>query len=471
MAKNLIFKPQLKYYITHFMYSYSRGPMNLGLFLGNKKPYQLIRVSCVKNNNLKFLNSFLYTENKCLCDRIYVDTPIQFLKVIMASYCEIDSLSCERDDEQMNIDENLSSVSKDRIVADLVDIDYTEAENETRSSELSEPSEVTDLTCSDERISPKSLLYQVTNFFQQNYPLIHKDLLHDGAICPSSFLTKLKESSEEQMKDSTQITIHEKDPLCVTATSSKMETPADEDVIDISVLYSDKFDQEFKKTETKNQGKKRKRKKKMDGKKEGKKYPTHFIALQIKDEEIHEKVKDLQSKLLESNIKYQKAVVSHEKLHMTLMVFHLTEENMDQAKLALNNAATEIINMFSQPLELTLQGLGHFNNKVLFAIGENQMLYKIAEIVEESMASYGIFTTDTRSTFKPHITIMKLSQDPKLYRQGIKKIDPVIWEDYKDTKFGSDCITSLQICSMTGGKGEDGYYQVCHVSSFVKDTV
>ncbi|KAK6188432.1 hypothetical protein SNE40_004607 [Patella caerulea] len=376
----------------------------------------------------------------------------------MASFCEIDSLSCEMDDEQMNIDENLSSGSKDRIVADLVDIkDYTEVEDKTRSSELSDPLKVTDLLCSDENISPKSLLNQVKNFFQHKYPLMHRDLLHDGVISPSSYLTKLKESSGEQIKDSTQITKDVEDPLRVPSTSSKMEKLADEDVIDVSVLYSDKFDQEFKKTETKNQGKKRKRKEKMNAEKVEKIYPTHFIALQIKDEEIHEKVKDLQFKLLKRNAKYRKAVVSHEKLHVTLMVFHLIEENMDQAKLALNSAATEIIKMFRQPLHLTVQGLGHFNNKVLFAIGENQMLNKIAEIVEESMASCGIFSTDTRSKFKPHVTVMKLSQDPKLYRQGIRKIDPVIWEDYKDTKFGSDCITSLQICLMNGEKGHGSF--------------
>lgn len=49
---------------------------------------------------------------------------------------------------------------------------------------------------------------------------------------------------------------------------------------------------------------------------------------------------------------------------------------------------------------------------------------------------------------------------------GVKKIDSALYKDYKDTCFGIQRVTGLQVCAMLKPKATDGYYQLLHQVRF-----
>ena len=51
---------------------------------------------------------------------------------------------------------------------------------------------------------------------------------------------------------------------------------------------------------------------------------------------------------------------------------------------------------------------------------------------------------------------------------GIKKIEPALYQEYKDSAFGTELIQGLQLCSMYKPKDEFGYYHVAHQRNFGK---
>lgn len=115
-----------------------------------------------------------------------------------------------------------------------------------------------------------------------------------------------------------------------------------------------------------------------------------------------------------------------------------------------------------QSLTLTFEGVGHFRNEVLFVKIKNDteflrlnqlagnfslklnirnlyMYVFIEETVKTSFNECDIISTDNRP-FTPHLTIAKLSKDPTLYRKKVKKIEPILYQEYADLHFGIEQI-------------------------------
>ncbi|XP_042312851.1 A-kinase anchoring protein 7 [Sceloporus undulatus] len=114
-----------------------------------------------------------------------------------------------------------------------------------------------------------------------------------------------------------------------------------------------------------------------------------------------------------------------------------------------------------KPLDLSFQGIDHFRNQVGFVkLTENEStatLLKIAESVKNIFLDKGICIEDERA-FKPHLTFMKLSKSPELRKQGVKKIDPSLFENFKNHYFGDESMIRLDLCSMFKKKQSNGYY-------------
>lgn len=90
--------------------------------------------------------------------------------------------------------------------------------------------------------------------------------------------------------------------------------------------------------------------------------------------------------------------------------------------MALDNAAQKLVPIHSvSPLTLSMSGLGDFKGQVVFAKvkDDNQLtsLTNIAEVVEESFLDQQIVSTDRRG-FKPHVTVMKMSQMKAWQKKG-----------------------------------------------------
>ncbi|XP_006003746.1 A-kinase anchor protein 7 isoform X1 [Latimeria chalumnae] len=197
-------------------------------------------------------------------------------------------------------------------------------------------------------------------------------------------------------------------------------------------------------------------------------HPNYFVALPITDPKIQGGILAVQDIILQKNSRLSKALIPIPCLHITLLVIYLA--NDEEVSMAVNalSKSKEIIEEILQgrQLVLKLEGIRNFKNEVAFvqlAEGEQMTtLGKVAETMRKVFQEEGILATDYKA-FKPHLTFMKLSRSPKLCNQGIKKIDPQLYETFKDHWFGEETLQRLDLCSMLKRKQPNGYFH-CETS-------
>ncbi|XP_048860551.1 A-kinase anchor protein 7-like isoform X2 [Brienomyrus brachyistius] len=226
-------------------------------------------------------------------------------------------------------------------------------------------------------------------------------------------------------------------------------------------------------TSEKSQNKKRKRGKGQceedDAKKKTRQQrPNYFVSIPISSAEIKGGIKTVQDHIIQKDNRLSRALIPVGSLHITLLVTYLgSEEEV--------SAAVSAIGQMKQVLQDLLQGRGlvlpfvgieHFRNEVAFArlaSGDHMgALERIAEAVRKAFEERGIPSGESKA-FRPHLTFMKLSKAPKLRRQGIRKLDPSLYVEFAEQKFGDETVSRLDLCAMLKKKTPDGYYH-CETS-------
>uniref|UniRef100_A0A8C6EGV2 A-kinase anchoring protein 7 n=2 Tax=Microcebus murinus TaxID=30608 RepID=A0A8C6EGV2_MICMU len=202
----------------------------------------------------------------------------------------------------------------------------------------------------------------------------------------------------------------------------------------------------------------------MKKKKKHKDYqPNYFLSIPITKKEITRGIKILQNTIIQQDQRLAKAMVGDGSFHITLLVMQLLNEdevNMGiDALLELKPFIEEILQ--GKHLILPFQGIGNFGNQVAFvklAEGDHiNPLLEIAEIAKRTFQEKGILAGESRG-FKPHLTFMKLSKAPWLRKNGVKKIDPELYEKFISHRFGEETLYRIDLCSMVKKKQSNGYY-------------
>ncbi|XP_058531228.1 A-kinase anchoring protein 7 isoform X2 [Ochotona princeps] len=199
--------------------------------------------------------------------------------------------------------------------------------------------------------------------------------------------------------------------------------------------------------------------------------PNYFLSIPITNKEITKGIKILQNEIIQQDERLAKAMVSDGSLHVTLLVMQLLNEDEVNigidALLELKPFIEEILQ--GKHLTLAFQGIGTFGNQVGFVKlveGDDiNRLLKIAETAKRTFHEKGVKVGDDRS-FKPHLTFMKLSKSPWLRKNGVKKIDPELYEKFLSHKFGEEMLHRVDLCSMQKKKQSNGYYH-CESSIMV----
>ncbi|XP_074165926.1 A-kinase anchoring protein 7 isoform X3 [Sminthopsis crassicaudata] len=203
----------------------------------------------------------------------------------------------------------------------------------------------------------------------------------------------------------------------------------------------------------------------MKKKKKKKKYyqPNYFLSIPITNKEITRGIQTVQNTVIQQDKRLSKIMTSCGSFHVTLLVMHLLNEeevNISIGALLETKALIEEI-LQGRDLNLPFQGIGNFGNQVGFvklAEGDHvTTLLEIAEVAKRTFQKKGIMAGENRS-FKPHLTFMKLSKSPELRRKGLKKIDPELYEEFADHKFGEESLYRIDLCSMLKKKQSNGYY-------------
>ena len=137
-----------------------------------------------------------------------------------------------------------------------------------------------------------------------------------------------------------------------------------------------------------------------------------------------------------------------------------------RAHQALQASKEKVLSLSEQrfsELKLDFKGVEHFGNQVVYIkpVSSDGLtrLYEMARIVRETFAAHDVASTEKKSSFEPHLTLMKLSKAPQLRKKGLKNIPPDLYSEHLEREYGSEVVSSLQLCSMLLPRdAATGYY-------------
>ncbi|XP_062593896.1 A-kinase anchor protein 7-like isoform X3 [Saccostrea cucullata] len=187
----------------------------------------------------------------------------------------------------------------------------------------------------------------------------------------------------------------------------------------------------------------------------GSQSPNYFLAIQVSDEKIKQNIQEVQSFMRAKNRNLSNTMESLDTLHITLGLYCLENEEVSEAKRALEGFQSSLSNF--SPLTFTVSTIGNFGDQVIFAaMTENQRLKNLVEALRGSFQNRGLLVTDER--FNPHVTICKITGRSR--DRGIYGINPSDYREKASTYFGKQHARSIQLCSMAKPRSESGYYHV-----------
>uniref|UniRef100_K7E4C4 Putative leucine-rich repeat-containing protein DDB_G0290503 n=1 Tax=Monodelphis domestica TaxID=13616 RepID=K7E4C4_MONDO len=198
--------------------------------------------------------------------------------------------------------------------------------------------------------------------------------------------------------------------------------------------------------------------------------PNYFVAIPITNDQILDKIEDVQEFIYSKEPELLKALIPVQTMHITIIVAHLrTKQDVQKAISALEESKVRVEELLEgRRLNMTFHGIGQFSNQVIYVKmsgeQEQQLLSKIAEAVERSFQEMNIDITGSKD-FRPHLTFLKLSKAPALRRKGFRKIHSELYKEYEDYPFGTEIFSQIDLCSMHKKKQESGYYHCeCTIS-------
>ncbi|XP_042298987.1 A-kinase anchor protein 7-like [Sceloporus undulatus] len=194
--------------------------------------------------------------------------------------------------------------------------------------------------------------------------------------------------------------------------------------------------------------------------------PNYFVAIPVTSEQILDKIEDVQELIFTKEPKLLKALIPVQTMHLTIIAAHLrTDEDVKRAVSALEHSKAKVQTLLQGKLfSMTFQGIGQFNNQVVYvkmSEDEQQMLSKIAEAVESSFMEMNVDITASND-FRPHLTFLKLSKAPALRRKGFRKIHEDLYTEYEESPFGTEILNRIDLCAMHKKKQDSGYYHCEH---------
>ncbi|XP_053566659.1 uncharacterized protein LOC128656660 isoform X2 [Bombina bombina] len=190
---------------------------------------------------------------------------------------------------------------------------------------------------------------------------------------------------------------------------------------------------------------------------------NYFISIPISNPKILQDIQTFQNAVLEKDERLSKVMIPKGSFHITLFVMHLaTEEETNLAISALLDCKEPVGEILQEKtLIFGFDGVSDFKNQVVYGkIIENDSVSTLKEMTDTLVKIFkekGLSPMGLKS-FVPHLTFMKLSRAPKLRKQGLKKIDPGLYESFNYHNFGDEVFHQIDLCSMVKKRQPNGYY-------------
>lgn len=212
--------------------------------------------------------------------------------------------------------------------------------------------------------------------------------------------------------------------------------------------------------------------------------PTHFLSLRIPPgSSLVAAFRDIHRLTRDFNEREMPLFVPLQKLHLTLSVGSIAPEHVPAVSQHIRKLLAE---HNTKPLTLRLRGLGHFNERVVFAKvsaeldsaelhsmanhirqglgkirkGPDGALVSSSSIVPPEEAVVNL-RSNPRDGYVPHITVAKVRPHQRKAFDG--KVPRSLWAPIQFDDFGDVVFSSMDLCEMAADP-TTGYYKV--VDSF-----
>mmetsp|Transcript_3925 Transcript_3925/g.7520 ORF Transcript_3925/g.7520 Transcript_3925/m.7520 type:complete len:410 (-) Transcript_3925:94-1323(-) len=187
---------------------------------------------------------------------------------------------------------------------------------------------------------------------------------------------------------------------------------------------------------------------------------NYFACVRVDDVELVSKIRDFQCKLEAQRPELKRFFIDTAGLHVTVCVFAIDgPHEMKKIRLALSNASKLLIrSLHSQPLQLAIDGIGTFGNRVLFGKVQHGQLY--LEALRKSIVAEAKFIgcidsiVDPDKPFVAHATFAKMNHG----QNGIRDIELSKLDIVKDA-FGFQTCKELLLCPI-GSSNPGEFYTV-----------
>uniref|UniRef100_A0A914CK82 A-kinase anchor protein 7-like phosphoesterase domain-containing protein n=1 Tax=Acrobeloides nanus TaxID=290746 RepID=A0A914CK82_9BILA len=169
-----------------------------------------------------------------------------------------------------------------------------------------------------------------------------------------------------------------------------------------------------------------------------------FVTFHVKSEDIVKNVQYVQDKLVSIDSRFNTALQSIKSLHVTIIIVKITEENKENANIALKEIAT-MYKLLHSNMKINFKGISSFGNATLYAEpdeGSQTKLIDFYALVKERFEAHGIASL-SQFSFHPHMSISVLKDKQKILSGK--------WDSLKssDFEFGAEEVKDIQLCAMS----------------------
>ncbi|GAB1294993.1 A-kinase anchor protein 7 isoform gamma [Apodemus speciosus] len=175
-------------------------------------------------------------------------------------------------------------------------------------------------------------------------------------------------------------------------------------------------------------------------------------------------IKVLQNSILQQDERLSKAMVGDGSFHVTLLVMQLlTEDDVNtgtDALLELKPFVEEILE--GKHLTLPFQGVDTFHGQVGFVkLADGDHVSALLEIAgdREKNISGKRHPGWGKQSFQASPDLYEAVQSTNALEEvGVRKIEPALYEQFIDHRFGEEILYQIDLCSMLKKKQSNGYY-------------
>lgn len=194
--------------------------------------------------------------------------------------------------------------------------------------------------------------------------------------------------------------------------------------------------------------------------------PTHFLCIQICDQEVVANIRIVQDHILTVSPQLSEGLVSPTAFHITLCMVRLeNDDQISKAKAALEKMKPHFLLMLPQNVHLLLNGVDNFKDRLVYVkVAPNAALSKLVYLLIERLQAAGVKTPGNHSEYTPHVTIVKMSR-PMQKELSVRIAGQALYSKFQNNIMGRQQLQTIDLCSLTGPKQEDGFFPRLHTIS------